>query len=220
VVARGTGNDLARSLGLPLDPRAAAQVVLAGRPRALDLLRDDGGGLVLNAVHAGVGVRAYAEATRVKDRLGTVAFPVGAMLAGTVDRGAALRVEVDGRVAAEPRGRWAADGRTRLLLAAVCNAPTLGGGRPVVPGARPDDGLADVLLVAATGPLARAAFGVALLRGRHLRRRDVLLLRGREVRIDGPGSGLDLDADGELEPAGTSRSWRVEHGAWSVLVPG
>src|SRR5689334_3359769 len=32
----GTGNDLARTLGIPLDPVAAAETVLDGRPRALD----------------------------------------------------------------------------------------------------------------------------------------------------------------------------------------
>jgi hypothetical protein len=34
------------------------------------------------------------------------------------------------------------------------------------------------------------------------------------------GSPVDLNADGELEEAVPSRTWRVEPHAWSVVVPG
>ena len=58
LIPLGTGNDLARALGLPLDPRAAAKVVLDGSARQLDLLVDDDDGIVINAVHLGVGAEA------------------------------------------------------------------------------------------------------------------------------------------------------------------
>lgn len=76
VIPRGTGNDLAGTLGLPPDPVEAVAAVLDGTPRPLDLVRDDAGGLVVNAVHVGVGALAAAEALRFKERLGTVAFPL------------------------------------------------------------------------------------------------------------------------------------------------
>src|SRR5215207_9851838 len=41
LIPMGTGNDLARALGLPLDPAEAARVVLDGEPHRLDLLVDD-----------------------------------------------------------------------------------------------------------------------------------------------------------------------------------
>ncbi|MCU1693793.1 MAG: diacylglycerol kinase catalytic region, partial [Frankiales bacterium] len=58
LVPLGTGNDLARALGLPLDPVEAAHVVLSFPPRPLDLLVDDAGDVVVNAVHVGVGAEA------------------------------------------------------------------------------------------------------------------------------------------------------------------
>jgi diacylglycerol kinase family enzyme len=218
IVPRGTGNDFARTLGLPLDPAEAAAVVLTGLARRLDLVRDDTGGLVVNAVHVGVGAVAGAEALRFKDRLGTAAFPLGAAIAGMTSNGWPLRVEVDGRVAADGAEGWAADGSTDVLMLAVCTGRTIGGGTPLAPDALPDDGLADVVVCTATGPLARAAFATALLAGRHGDRDDVLVIRGREVTFSGPP--VDLNGDGELEEAVPSRTWRVEPHTWSVVVPG
>ncbi len=217
IIARGTGNDLARTLGLPLEPDAGADAVLAGRPRPLDLLDDDAGGLVVNAVHAGVGARAGAQADRLKDRLGVAAYPVGAALAGVSSPGWPLRVEVDGRVAAHPAEGWAADGTHEVLMLGVCTGRSIGGGTPLAPCAEPDDGLADVVISIATGPVARAAFAAALTTGEHVDRPDVLVLRGRRVSVG--GGPVDLDADGEVEEGVPARTWRVRRHGWSVLVP-
>lgn len=217
LIPRGTGNDLARTLGLPLDAAEAAAVVLDGAPRPLDLIRDDAGGLAVNVVHVGVGARAAAEALRFKERLGTVAFPLGAAIAGMTSSGWPLRVEVDGRLAVHGTEDWAADGSTDVLMLAVCNGATIGGGTPLAPDALVDDGLAEVVVCTATSPAARAAFAAALLTGRHVDRPDVLVTRGREVTFSGPP--VDLNADGEVAEDIASRTWRVERHAWSVLVP-
>ncbi|MFP5372501.1 MAG: diacylglycerol/lipid kinase family protein [Actinomycetes bacterium] len=217
IIPRGTGNDLARSLGLPLDPVEGAEAVLAGRARRLDLFRDDQGGLVVNAVHVGLGARASAEALRFKESLGAAAYPLGAVIAGVTGSGAALRVEADGVVVTSESGEWAADGSTEVLMLGVCNAPSIAGGTLLAPGALVDDGLADVVVCTATGPVARAAFGAALLNGSHLDRPDVALTRAREVTFR--GGPVDLVADGELREEVGSLRWRVDAGAWSVLVP-
>ncbi|WP_409330811.1 diacylglycerol/lipid kinase family protein [Trujillonella humicola] len=214
IIARGTGNDLAGSLGLPRDPVEGARVVCRGRVRPLDLVRDDAGGIVVNAVHAGVGARAGTLAMHVKPALGTASFPLGAVAAGVSTPGAGLRVEVDGRVVTS--GEWAADGTTGVLMVAVCNGPTIAGGRPLAPDAAPDDGLADVVVVTATGPVARTAFGLALLRGDHLARADVTVTRGRTVSYSGPP--VDVDADGEITEDVPARTWTVHGHAWSVTV--
>ena len=217
LIPLGTGNDLAQALGLSLDPVESATTVLSGVPRLLDLLRDDEGGVVVNAVHVGVGAVASAQAERFKGSLGTAAFPLGAAIAGVTSGGTELRVEVDGEVLAAADREWAADGNTGVLMLGVCNGPTIAGGTPLAPGAIPDDGLADVVVSMATGPVARAAFATALLAGTHGDRPDVRIVRGRQVTVSGPPS--EAVADGELEPAVGSRTWRVEPRAWSVLVP-
>jgi diacylglycerol kinase family enzyme len=215
LIACGTGNDLARTLGIPLEPEEGARGVLEGSPRALDVLRDaESGLLVVNAVHAGIGASAGRRAERFKDLLGAVAYPVGAALAGAAESGWSLTVEVDGTAVAGED--WVADGSTPVLMVGVCNGMTVGGGTALAPDALPDDGLLDVMVSTATGPAERVAFAAALAQGEHADRDDTVVVRGREVRIT--GEPVDIDADGEVHQDRTGQTWRVDPAAWSLLV--
>jgi len=208
LVPLGTGNDLARGTGVPLDPAEAAERAATGTPRRQDLLVDDAGGIVVNAVHVGVGADAAARSEALKDRLGALAYPVGALAEGVTAAGRSLTVEVEGAPLDLP-----GDG---VLLAGVGNGSSIGGGTPLFPGARTDDGLLDVVVSCATGPAARAAFGLALRKGEHLHRDDVVTARGTTARIAGDPVGVD--ADGELEDAVTDRTWTLLPGAWSLVI--
>ena len=213
IVPLGTGNDFVRTLGIPLDPVAAAGVVLTGASERLDLLAEHGGrtgAVVVNAAHAGIGAEAASASADLKETLGAAAYPLGAVIAGFSATGWGLRVEVDGAVIA--------DGDQALLLVGVCNGRTIGGGAPLAPGASVTDGLADVVVCRAVGPLARVGFATALRQGEHLAREDVELVRGRRVSVS--GEPFPLNADGEVTDGVTSRTWTVRPGAWSALIPG
>lgn len=209
LVPLGTGNDLARALDLPLDPADAARLVLTGRHQPMDLITDDAGGVVVNAVHVGVGAEAAASASRLKPLLGLLAYPLGAVFAGMKSTGWRLRVVVDGKVLA--------DDHRRALMVGIGNGPSIGGGTELLPGARPDDGLLDVLVSRATGPFARARYAAALQGGTHLTDPEVRWARGRSVTISGEPVGVN--ADGELGDEITRRTWTVQPGAWSLLRP-
>lgn len=209
LVPLGTGNDFARTMDLPLDPGDAAQVIAAGRLRRLDIMVDADGGVVVNAVHVGVGAEAGKESKDLKPRLGKLAYAAGAAVAGARTQGWRLGVAVDGRVVN--------DRRTRVLMVGVGNGVTVGGGTKLAPDARPDDGLVDVVVSRSLGPAARVAYAAQMAVGRHVNRDDVVAVRGREVRI--AGDRVPVNTDGELGDAITHQSWRVVPGAWQLYVP-
>jgi YegS/Rv2252/BmrU family lipid kinase len=209
VLPLGTGNDLARGSGIPLDPDAAIAVVLHGRPRPMDIVVDDAGTVVVNAAHAGVGALASERAEAFKDSLGALGYAVGAVLAGGQPGGWPMLVQVDGVTVA--------DRSSPLLMVGLAVGTTIGGGTELAPDADPGDGWVDVVVVSATGPFERLDFARRLRQGEHDERDDVLLVRGRTVRVEGDEAPLNVDGE-LLGPVG-ARTWTVRPHAWSVLVP-
>jgi diacylglycerol kinase family enzyme len=195
LVPLGTGNDFARGAGLPLDPIDAVDALAALPARPMDLLVGNGS-VIVNAVHLGLGADAAVQASRWKARLGPVAYPLGAVVAGTWSSPWELKVTVDGRVIH--------DGMT--VLAGIGNGRTVGGGTPMFPGSRLDDGQAVVVVAASRwGRPGRAVFGRSLRAGRHGRLPWVRVVRGRHIEVTGePVAG---NADGEIWPA--AATWDV-----------
>jgi YegS/Rv2252/BmrU family lipid kinase len=196
----GTGNDLARAIGIPPDPVAAASELAEARPRRLDLL-DCGASRAANGINAGFAAAATEELSRrVKKLLGPAAYVVGGIRVGINPPTWPARVELDGRVV---------EGEALALV--VGNGGSFGGGRWLIPDADVGDGLLDVLVVPAAVSKAKLA--------RHLARDN--RLPGDLPRLRGPSVTVVTDMPCRLdgEPAPTPGSVAVLPGAWQVLAP-
>jgi YegS/Rv2252/BmrU family lipid kinase len=209
LVPLGTGNDFARGLGIPLNPADAARAVLDCTPRRVDLLVDDAGGVVVNAVHIGVGVDAAEEARELKPRFGRFGYVLGALRAGFTSPGRRLRVEVDDEAVA--------DGRANVLQVAIGNGRFVGGGAPLTPDALADDGVADVVVSFAVDRPRRMVYALRVRLGQHPHGADVVERRGRTVLVE--GRSFRWNVDGELEGPADRRAWRMLPGALTVLAP-
>lgn len=210
----GTGNDFARALELPLEPEAAAKAVVSGTPRPMDILVDQQGGVVVNSVHVGASAQASRTGAAWKERLaplglGILGYPMGAAIAAVNPPSVRLRVEVDGTVVA--------DVDKRVLMVAVGNGTSVGGGAELTPDADPGDGKADVMISFATGPVSRLGYAWRLRNADHERRDDVLALRAQNVTVS--GEEFWTSADGELSGPETTASWHLQPGAYSMIVP-
>jgi YegS/Rv2252/BmrU family lipid kinase len=207
LIPLGTGNDLARALGVPLDPAEAARVVLDGRPRTLDLLVDDAGGIVVNAVHLGVGAEAARQAASLKPRLGRLAYLVGGVSAGLAAPGWRLTVRVDGAELVSGR----------VLQVGVGLGRSVGGGSPLTPHSVLDDRQADVVVSEAVGLAARIGYGLRLRRGSHVDRPDVRTARGTSV--EAVGDPFHYNADGEIRGPVPRRVWTIDPRGWQLIAP-
>ena len=196
----GTGNDLARAIGIPPDPVAAATELVDARPRRLDML-DCGPRRAANGINAGFAAAATdVLSRRVKLVLGPVAYVVGGLRAGIDPPTWPARVEVDGTVV-----------EGEALAVVVGNGGSFGGGRWLIPDADVGDGLLDVLVVPAAVSKARLARHLAMDRR----------LPGDLPRLRGPEATVVTDMPCRLdgEPAPTPGSVTVLPGAWQVLAP-
>ncbi len=210
LVPAGTGNDLARALGLPRrDPVAAAELALTGVPRAIDV----GEVRAAGRVDSFLTIAALGFDAKVSDRTNRLRWPHGVLryyLALVVElvrlRPMEFTVSVDGEPPIQAPG----------TLVAVGNTESYGGGMPLCVGAEADDGLLDIVQVAPLTRLRLLRLFPLLLRGAHLTRSEVTHRHARSVTVSAPG--LVVYADGE-RIAEDECTIGIRRSALTILVP-
>lgn len=187
IVPLGTGNLMASNLGLD-DGLAAASAIGVGEQRSIDLGTINGEHF---AVMAGTGFDAFmirdAKDT-TKSRFGSIAYVIsGAKHLRTAFT--STTVAIDGRP-------WF-HGRSSMVL--VGNFGTITGGIQVFPDARPDDGLLDIAVVAATTRRDWIRLAWHLVRKGPAPASLIQRAQGRTVTVQ-HRTPRDYELDGEARP--------------------
>ena len=207
VIPAGTANLLAHNLGIPADLPAAVDVALQGTRHRLDL------GLINGehfAVMAGCGFDALmmkGTDSDLKDRLGQLAY-VWTGTRATWAKPAKMSIKIDG-------APWFKAKASCLLLG---NMGTLTGGLTPFADARPDDGLLEVGVVTANGPVQWTRVVGRLITGRAERSKLVHTARARRVtvRLD---RAIPYELDGGVRPATRRLHASIEPQAITICVP-
>jgi YegS/Rv2252/BmrU family lipid kinase len=206
VLPAGTGNLLARNLGLPLELGEALVVGLTGADRQLDMGTANGRPFL---VMAGLGLDAKmldSTSERLKSRLGWAAYAVSA-LRHLRDRPVRMSLRADG---GPPLRRRASE-------IIVGNVGTLQGGVPLLPDAEPDDGQLDLLVLTARGWTGWLALAAHMLLRRSAPGQTVRETF-RELRIDFDRPQL-WEVDGEVMGRTQELVAAVQPGKLLLRVP-
>ena len=207
IIPRGTANLAAHALGIPHRLEAALAAGFGGHETVLDLGVADGTGFT---TMAGIGLdAAVVGATRGhrKLRFGWLAY-AGASLAHLHGTPSHFTVRLDGAHVLHRHAR----------SVVVGNAGLLPGGFPLLPDARPDDGLLDVGILGPAGLADWARVGYRVLA--RSRRDDHCLERFRAARVEIiADTELPRETDGEILAPGRSLTVTVRPRALTVRTP-
>lgn len=213
LIPAGTGNLLARNLGVPLDETDALRVALDGATTPTDLVRitvDDG--LPEHfAVMAGIGIDAAILGNtdaQLKKAVGSAAYFVAA--AQHVNHPAMeARIRVDDGPVLE----------RRALVMVVGNVGFLQGGIPLIPDARADDGLLDLLVASPQTWRDKVALTAKVLtrQDRAEKLLDRFTARKVEIEIAEPEA---YQLDGDSVGACLRVRFEVIPGALALRLPG
>jgi YegS/Rv2252/BmrU family lipid kinase len=200
VIPAGSGNDMIKSIGVPVETEAAFEVLLSGKKIVMDVgtVRCSGGDEMLPAAGEsevrcfvnGVGVgfdAAVAVRTRqIRFLSGTALYLLAALQTLGKYDSPFYDVAFDGKRR-----------RSRNLLMAIGNGVCAGGGFYLTPDARVDDGLLDLCVIERASVARILLLMPSAMRGKHGPAKEVNFYKAKEITISSE-TPFYVHADGEI----------------------
>ncbi len=205
IVPGGRGNDLARVLGIPTDPEAAAEMLLAGQTRRIDV-GEVNGKRFLGIVSVGFDSEASRLANEIKWMRGNLVYVYAGVRTLLGWKPARFTIR-----AGEERERFSG------YSVSVANSKAFGGGMFIAPDADLADGEFDVVTVGEVGKLRFLSNLPKVFKGTHVEEDEVRVFRASRLELSA-SRPFPVYADGE-HLTDLPASLRVLPQALNVIVP-
>jgi YegS/Rv2252/BmrU family lipid kinase len=205
LIPGGRGNDLARALGIPDDPEAAVEVILAGHSRRIDV-GEANGKRFLGIVSVGFDSECNRLANETHFIRGNLVYAYSMVRTLIGWRSARFTVVAGGE-------------RKRLegYFVDVANNCVYGGGMYIAPDAEIDDGQFDVVAITQVGKLRFLRGLRDVLKGAHIDKEEVTTFRASRLELDA-SRPFPVYADGD-HLTDLPVSLRILPSSLSILVP-
>jgi YegS/Rv2252/BmrU family lipid kinase len=203
----GTGNLLARNIGVPRDLGAAVATLAAGMRRNIDLVELDGEPFVVMG-GSGFDAQLFADTSeKLKDSIGWGAYVVSGLRTLRRARAHAVVVDIDGTVT-----------RTRAVGVVVGNVGTLTGGIELLPHAEAQDGRLHVAVLTPVSAWHWAGLALRLLVRRDPHPVQMTVMRGSRATITW-AQAVPVEIDGDLVEPRRLLTFLVRPGRVTVCAP-
>lgn len=218
IIPAGSGNDTAAALGLPSDPVAAADALLAallagsvaridlGHTEAAPVAPKAAGRWWLTMLYGGFDSGVNERANRMRWPTGPRRYDVAIALELLRLKPRLIRLILDDGT----------DLEMPVTLVAIGNGPQYGGGKLITPDAKMDDGVFDITVVGQVSRATLARLAPTLPRAGHIGHPAITRYRAKEVSF--AGDGVIAYADGERITELPIRT-RCVPAALPVIVP-
>ena len=184
IIPSGTGNDVARYFDIPRkDPEAAAELVIAGRTRTVDLARS-GSRYFVTVLAAGFDAVVNERANRMTWPKGQMRYNIATLAELRVFEPLPYTLQIDDQQL-----------ELEAMLVAVGNGPSFGGGLRITEGALLDDGMLDVVIIKPMSKAGLVRTYPKLFKGTHVTHPQYEHHLARTVTVAAPG--IVSYADGE-----------------------
>ncbi|MFP7478319.1 diacylglycerol kinase [Terribacillus saccharophilus] len=185
IIPVGTTNDLARALFIPRNIKRAAEIIVEGRTRKLDIGKVNDHYFMNIAGGGKLTELTYDVPSKTKTMLGQMAYYLKGIEMLPSLRPIKVEIEYD--------GKWFED---EIMLFLVSNTNSVGGFEKLAPDALLNDGLFDLVILRKTNIAEFIRIASLAIRGAHLDHDLIFYTRANRIKVK-PADKMQLNIDGE-----------------------
>lgn len=189
IVPGGTGNDMAKSLGIAIDPVEALEILYRGQKKDIDIGHVNDSNF-LNIASVGFDAEVVINNVNLKKIIKSgISYAISVIYTLISFKKKKVKITIDDNIIEE-----------NIILMAVGNGKYYGGGMKILPMAELDDEHLDICIVSNISKLKLLFLFPTIFKGNHIKyKKFVKMLRGKTIKVE-TKEELYLNIDGEIAP--------------------
>lgn len=189
IVPGGTGNDMAKSLNIDMDPREALELLCNGTIKPIDIGKINGHKF-LNIASVGFDAEVVFNNVNIKKKIKSgISYAISVVYTLINFKNKKVEIEIDGKTI-----------KDNIILMAVGNGKYYGGGMKILPMAKVDDGFFHICIVSKARKTKLLFLFPTIFKGNHIKyNKYVQIYKSKNIKVKSEEK-IMLNIDGEIIP--------------------